>query len=456
MTSMETLSRIASFRVPLWLIIIVYGISIWGFIFLYVYSHTFAVYEINLPSFEGKRSSSLEFGPRPSFEDEKYFTSVKETFTEKEVSFILTDLKEMEIEFYKKGELEFTLPIAAKGQDGTWTETPAGLYSVEWKAGTHHSTLYDVTMPYSIQFFGNYFMHGWPYHPDGRPVSSVTSAGCIRLDTEDARKLYNAAEKGMPVLVFEEDHESDDYAYFKSVGTLDAGSYLAIDIKSNFIFSQKEPEKEVSIGGFSKLLLATIAGEKLFVRSPVNIPEKESEEETDDRFESGEEVSLFTLLAVMLIESSDEAAEAIIEHLGEEKITSLVKNYLYAMGMEDTKIPDPKGGQDNVSTLEDVTTFSKYLYFNRMSLLNISGGELRSIYLDADHREIESKHDLAEFPEFKGGFIPHNGEKFENMGMAIFEIKVRDKTRPVAIIVASSTNPVEDITKIFNSIKLNP
>ena len=52
-----------------------------------------------------------------------------------------------------------------------------------------------------IQFDGNYFIHGWPYYPDGTSVAKGYSGGCIRLSTEDAEELYGLVDIDMPIII---------------------------------------------------------------------------------------------------------------------------------------------------------------------------------------------------------------------------------------------------------------
>lgn len=77
-------------------------------------------------------------------------------------------------------------------------ETPNGHFQAESKSLMHHSRLYgNAPMPYSVQFAGNYFIHGFSSVP-GRPASH----GCIRVPlTGDnpARKFYNWVDTGTPV-----------------------------------------------------------------------------------------------------------------------------------------------------------------------------------------------------------------------------------------------------------------
>ena len=450
---MHTLYRIALLHVPLWSIVLIYGVSIWAALFLYMHVHSSPIYDITLPAFAGGRVS-IDYGPQPSFEDRFYFNSVKEVFVENESSFILADLTEMEMKFYKDGEVILSFPIAAKGKEKTWTETPAGLYAVEWKTESHHSSLYNVTMPYSIQFFGNYFIHGWPYHPDGRAVVSSTSAGCIRLDTDSAAELYRHARPGMPVLVFEESYSRDDFSYFNTVEETTAESYLAIDLKSDFIFSEKRTDGKLSIGSFSRLPMALIASERMFVGMSVTVPEKAfADSKADSRFRVNEEVTLFTLLGAILMESSPIASGMVADRLGKD-IRSTLNNYVRALGMKSTFIEEPLGADSNVSTVEDTVTLSKYLYFNRSSLLEMSEGKITSPYLTSRHSDLSPIHSLDSDPSFVGGYIPHDGDDFEGFALAIFEPEFSGMKRPVAIIVSGSSEPIDDIWKILKSVRL--
>ena len=61
--------------------------------------------------------------------------------------------------------------VVSKGKPNSYYETPVGSYQVKSKEYKHFSSLGGVYMPYSMQFYGNFFIHGIPYHPDGTRVS---------------------------------------------------------------------------------------------------------------------------------------------------------------------------------------------------------------------------------------------------------------------------------------------
>lgn len=91
--------------------------------------------------------------------------------------------------------------IATIGPKGSFYETPSGEYEIRTKEKVHYSSLGHVYMPYSMQFFGNFFIHGIPYYEDGREVSSTYSGGCIRVNTDIMKKIYDASQIGDKIII---------------------------------------------------------------------------------------------------------------------------------------------------------------------------------------------------------------------------------------------------------------
>lgn len=71
--------------------------------------------------------------------------------------------------------------------------TPSGTWSAKWLSKNHRSSRYNnAPMPYAIFYNGNYAVHGTDQVSRlGRPAS----AGCVRLDTRNARILYKLAQQ---------------------------------------------------------------------------------------------------------------------------------------------------------------------------------------------------------------------------------------------------------------------
>jgi len=110
------------------------------------------------------------------------------------------DLKKMKFTLWDSGKIIDEFQVAGKGNP-VHGPTRKGLFSVLTKEVNHFSSLSKVWMPWSMQYSGDYFIHEWPYWPGGTPISSKYSAGCVRLNQGDAKKVYDFADVGTPVLV---------------------------------------------------------------------------------------------------------------------------------------------------------------------------------------------------------------------------------------------------------------
>ena len=79
--------------------------------------------------------------------------------------------------------------------------TPAGNFHVlskeEDKRSGKYTNYFDqnTPMPYSLQFFGPYFIH------EGWLAGYADSHGCVRLKYEDAKLLFDRIQVGDPVIV---------------------------------------------------------------------------------------------------------------------------------------------------------------------------------------------------------------------------------------------------------------
>jgi lipoprotein-anchoring transpeptidase ErfK/SrfK len=95
---------------------------------------------------------------------------------------------------YAEGDQVVRTGPISSGRDGY--RTPRGTFSVLSKDKDKVSSRYtnqlgmQAWMPYSIQFYGHYFLHeGWlPGYPD--------SHGCVRVGEQDARFLFERMKIG--------------------------------------------------------------------------------------------------------------------------------------------------------------------------------------------------------------------------------------------------------------------
>ena len=380
---------------------------------------------------------NLEFGASPSLANADHFNTVKNQLVAEGATFIEADLTAMVLRVYKEGQVAHTVPILTKGREGSWWETPAGVYRIEWKSKNHFSSFGRVYSPWSMAFQGNFFIHGWPYYPDGTPVSSQFSGGCIRLSDEDAKAVYDLVEVGTPVIVFEQDSEDDGFDYVKKRPDVTAEAFLAADLRSNSVLAEKDSKKNVPTSSLAKFVTALVAAEHLNLDKAVRIAPSMIVETSRPRLVPGQSVQAFQLLYPLLMESSNEAAEAFAQNVGLVRFVDLMNRKAAAIGMTATQFADPAGRTpESVSTAEDLFVLLKYIHNNRSFVLKISTGELReSAYGAPIYPDLVNGNDFrvtdADFLGGKMGEASASG----TAAIAVYDLTIRGEKRPIAFVL---------------------
>lgn len=123
---------------------------------------------------------------------------------------VIVHLDDMTITLHSGTTTIASYPLVSKGKPGSYYETMGGAYISDYKEPLHFSSIGHVYMPYSVHVFGNYFIHGIPYYPNGEKVSSAYSGGCIRLEDNDMKKVYDFISKGTPIIITSDTEESFD------------------------------------------------------------------------------------------------------------------------------------------------------------------------------------------------------------------------------------------------------
>ena len=90
------------------------------------------------------------------------------------------------------------------GIDGQ--ETPIGIYSVTDKGQWFYSDQYEQGGKYWVQFLGDYLFHSLPYDESQNTILDYTlgvpaSHGCIRLDTDNAKWIYDNVDLDTKVII---------------------------------------------------------------------------------------------------------------------------------------------------------------------------------------------------------------------------------------------------------------
>ncbi|MEA2701785.1 MAG: hypothetical protein QOE22_494 [Candidatus Parcubacteria bacterium] len=434
--------------VPLWAIASILGVLvvIAGGVSWYAYANGTDSLFRHVP----KPLTALEFGSSPSLSNIDHFNTVKNRLVAEGATFVEADLSSMVIRVYKEGQVAKEFKILTKGREGSWWETPAGVYRIETKEENHFSSFGSVYQPWSMAFQGNFFIHGWPYHPDGSPVSSQFSGGCIRLSNEDAQAVYDLVEVGTPVIVFEQDFGSDSFTYAKKQPNVSAAAFLAADLRSNSVLAEKSSREVVPIASLTKFVTALVSAEYINLDKPIGITQTMIVDTSRPRLQPGQSVQAFQLLYPLLMESSNEAAEALARSVGPDRFVNLMNKKAESIGMASTHFADPAGRKfENVSTAEDLFVLLKYVYNNRSFVLKISTGELNtSAYGAPIYGDLQNFNNFGvPNAEFLGGKV---GQTLAagNTAIAVYNVTIQGVERSVAFVLLDSQDVKKDMQEM--------
>jgi D-alanyl-D-alanine endopeptidase (penicillin-binding protein 7) len=371
---------------------------------------------------------------------------------------IAADLTDMKLYLFEHGQATATLPILSKGLRGSRWETPTGLYQIQTKEEDHFSTIGEVHMPKSMQFFGNFFIHGWPTYPDGTPVPEGYSGGCIRLSTEDAAKVYDFASTGTPIFVWEGDHASSTSFTVgkKAPPRVGAEAFLIADIMTGEVYAERSADKPLPIASLSKLLTALVANETIHYDRTLRITADDRRQTTGTpgTITSNDAFSVGALLYPLLMESNNSVAYAFARYHGADNFVRWMNVKARAIGMEHTHMDDPSGiSAQNTSTASDMFKLTRYIHDSQSYILNISREPQHTITSESGRVHTLGNYNVfAGNPEFVGGKTGYTDEARETM-TAVFEVPVEHATATIAIVVLGTEDRKKDVTTLLSWFK---
>ncbi|MCK4454276.1 L,D-transpeptidase family protein [Candidatus Parcubacteria bacterium] len=381
-------------------------------------------------------------------------TEKKQEFISQKTDFLEIHLQEMKARIYKQGILEKEISILAKGDPEFWGGVPSGLYQVISGYKKAFSNIAKVYMPWSINFYAKYYLHGEPFYSNGQPTEFDYTGGCVRFSDEDAEFIYNATEIEMPVLII--DKENNGYKYdswkkTKSIPELSAQSWLIADLDNDYVLAEKNPEEILPIASLTKLMAAVVVIENNDLRKSIWVnKEMLNAYGSTPGLEAGQKYNLVELLHPLLIQSSNDAAEILTYFSGREKTIRLMNEKTKMIGMENTFYEDPSGlSEKNVSTVKDLFYLGNYIFNTRPLLLKISKGEIIETFSSVCFQDLHNKNIFPESQDFLGGKTGFILES-KYTGMFLFELPLPDNTsHNIIIVLLKSDDLKDDVQKIL-------
>ena len=364
------------------------------------------------------------------------------------------DLSTMTLYLYEKGEPVAEYPILSKGRRGSQWETPTGLYEIELKLENHFSSIGQVYMPYSMQFFGNFFIHGWPYYPGGEPVEEGFSGGCIRLSTDDAQAVFAFADTQTPIFIWDAGSaETADVALTeRALPPLSASAFLVADVATGEVYAERSADKKHPIASLTKLVTALVANETIHYGRTITVSAEDrmQTEGTPGALLANDTFTVGDLLYALIMESNNAVSYSLARYFGQNTFVEWMNDKARAIGMTDTALEDPSGiSEHNVSTASDLFRLARYIHDSQSFVLNMSRQPKKTITAENGRR-----YSLNNFNHFSGveGFLGGKTGFTEEAGqtmLTVFEIPVGEQKATIAIIVLDSKNRKSDVEKLL-------
>lgn len=397
---------------------------------------------------------SLGNGPHEAFSQATFFSETRDAFIDEAVSFIEVDFDKNVVRYFKHGVLALNFPIEAVGQEGSWWDAPSGLYNVDKKSERNFSAIAQVHLPWSITFEGNYAIHGMPEYPDGTTVPDDFVAGGVRVNNADAKKLFTAVEVATPVLVHKARGETDTFVYQPTVPQLQTEGYLIADIDNNAILAASDLEKQVPIASLTKLMTAVVSAEKMDLDSRVQVTSPHFVESLIPRLAERTSVSMYSLLQLLLVESSNEAAEVIAAEYGRDGFIAEMNTKATQLGMLHSTFVDPSGiGNQNTSSLGDLFTLAQYIHKNRTFIFEITAKNKVSTLGDAgEFTDLVNFNEVEELDNFVGGKIGETTAAGQT-SVTLHTVSIQGVQRTVVIILLGSTKRDEDVRTLMQYVE---
>lgn len=397
----------------------------------------------------------LDYGPQVALSQGTFYSETRAAFVADEITFIDIDIPRNQLRYFVDGVVTQSATIASIGEPGSWWETPAGLYQVANKEAAFFSNLAQANFPWVIAFEENFIIHGEPIYPDGSAVAEGFLGGGITLTDQAAEALYTAVAPRTPVLVHTQTAAPDTFVYEPPAPEVTATQYFIADIGTDAVLASSDIDAQASIASLTKLMTAVVAAEELPLDDRVLVASPNFVTSLVPRLESRSSVSMYSLLQLLLVESSNEAAEVIASELGRDEFIAAMNTKARQLGMLNTTFTDPSGlDAGNVSTAGDLYRLTQYIHQNRQFILDITRDvTLPTAYQGGDFSGLINFNEIEDVTGFVGGKV---GETLAagQTSISLHELEIDNTTRTVVVIVLGSSERTADVGTLVRFVQM--
>ncbi len=236
--------------------------------------------------------------------------------------------------------------------------------------------------------------------------------------------------------------------------TVNDTAFLVANLRTGTVFASANPNRRWPTASITKLMTATVALDKLALDARISItPSMFAVDPTEQTLVVGGTYTVSDLLHVMLLPSSNVAAEALADFYGHDAFMSIMNGRAAAWGMTSTFYGDPSGlSVTNQSTADDFLKLAQKIYTDYPQIFAITRTPSFTITEEASGKfvAVKSINSFAGEADFIGGKTGYTDEAEGNL-LSVF----RDGNEPIFVLVLGTYDRFGDTERLYNWFKVN-
>jgi len=308
-----------------------------------------------------------------------------------------------------------------------------------------------------------------PFLPSIQTGTTRTVPANNALPAQFKNQIYTAASAGLMAEQKKNESGSNlnmaalDAGYAPGQVTAPQGTGLSVqasvwligDLAKEENFAEFNPGKRWPIASITKLMTAVVAIENISKSKLVTISGSAVETEgAAGGFSAGEVMTSEDLLKAMMLVSSNDAAVALAEYLGQEKFIGLMNAKAVSLGMADTFFKEPTGLSTlNQSTVRDLKILVRYINATHPEILGYS--RLASVKIfntqSKQGRVLKNINLFSGRPDFLGGKTGYTDDAGENL-VSLFS---RNNRTIIIIVLDARDRFAESLSALQQFDRLN-
>lgn len=238
---------------------------------------------------------------------------------------------------------------------------------------------------------------------------------------------------------------------------LQAEAAIAVKLDGSRIYYNKNINNRRPIASITKLMTAIIVSENYDLNGTIEITKKDIKREgARGDLRAGETISIRSLLSIMLVDSSNDAALALAGQ--KDDFIFLMNKKAKDLNLSNTKFSNPDGldEQNNYSSALDVSKIFSYIIHNHKEALEILKVKNIVVYSSdgkIEHRLKNTNELLGAVPEVKAGKTGYTDNAGESLTLLISNLYPNSVNNDIITVVLNSPDRFKESEKLIQWLK---